>query len=200
MNFVNRVVNAMTPLCEPLHDALAYGSARAKEALPELATQPDMVAVTTHLVRGLALLNLREADLGDWRLIPLNNAGIQLALNDLRLRVLHEAPNGDVPPPGYTAARKAWYCNPLLSRGQPRESGNFLGIWSIGEAGAPSIRVVRPVGPWKLGSKEAIDLDFPLPSVAEDLSALSFTPVDDEIEIVLPGTEGDSEPQFGISG
>lgn len=201
MDLERHVLDAVGPLCEPLYDVFTSSSARVKERLPEL-DQPHTSPSLVHASRGLALDALMKADLGAWKVVPGQpNCGIQLADPAYRMRLLHQMPRGDAPPPGRNRARQRYYMNkPTLDDEMFPEIQTLLGLWTCYPSGTVSIRVVRPVGLWKFGSREKVDLDFLLPTSATSLEDLEFELADEE-EFEVPiekEAEGDDEqPGFG---
>ncbi|MGW6460589.1 hypothetical protein ACWF94_32475, partial [Streptomyces sp. NPDC055078] len=45
---------------------------------------------------------------------------------------------------------------------------------------------VRPIGAWKFGEEQHVDLDFPLLASAAELRNLHFEPQDEGLELELP--------------
>lgn len=192
---VERVRAAVADLCEPLHDVFAWAGQRKDEALPELA-HPIYAWHGTHTIRALAHHRLRRMNLGTWTVAGnhARNGALWLTDGDYSIRVLHALKNNDVPPPGSNRARIAYYYNPPLPLpdkliGSPNDKLIML-WWLDPETGAPSFRVVRPIGQWRFGRKAKIDLDFPLPETAVDLRDLRFVPAEEGLEeIQLPKEE-----------
>ena len=170
----------MLPLYEPFHDAFTWADQRRRQQLPELADNPAYRWHATHTVRALTHNRLnREGRIGAWR--PSDNHSQNGALwftdNRYRLRVLHALNESDVPPPGSNRARRAFYSNPPLIAMPPlfgKPNDRLLVLWRIDpKTGAVDFRVVRPIGEWKWGTHQAVDLDFMLPQTANELSHLS---------------------------
>jgi len=189
----------MQPLCEPLHDALTSANGTARERHPEFDGREDLAPVLTHIARGLALVHLREVDLGGWKLRRQNNAGIELRRDAATLRVLHQLPDRAAPPPGRNLARRTFYYNATLSEDMLPPKDNLLAIWSASQKGAVTIRVVRPVGPWRYGRTEQVDLNFVLPQSPTDLQNLVFEPSDADITIEIP-REDAGGAEHGVGG
>ena len=192
---VERVRDALADLCEPLHDVFAWAGQRKTEALPELSHS----AYTwhgTHTIRALAHYRLCKVNLGVWTLSGnhARNGELWLTDSDYSVRVLHALKDKDVPPPGSNGARIAYYHNPPLPLqekldGPPNDK--LIVLWRLNaKTGAPSFRVVRPIGKWHFGGKAKTDLDFPLPETAIDMKSLHFEPADEGLdEIQLPKEE-----------
>jgi hypothetical protein len=62
-----------------------------------------------------------------------------------------------------------------------------------------SFRVVRPVGDWQSGKTAQVDMDFPLPRTAVDLSAMEFALTDDVLEMDIPSSEEGADDR-GLPG
>jgi hypothetical protein len=76
---------------------------------------------------------------------------------------------------------------------------NLLGLWSIEDQTEElSVRIVRPIGTWKCGSRARIDIDVRLPRDAQDLAGLEFVPTDN-LEVELP-VDIDEDETFGQAG
>lgn len=204
----DRVRQAMLPLCEPLHDVFTTAETTRRDRLP-MFDMPQYRWAGTHCIRAFAHLELSKAGpgaLGDWALYGNHSRNGELWLTDgnYRVRILHGLSDEQVPPPGSGLTRRAFYCNPPLDSPEPLfgpPSDRLLVLWRIGEkSGAPAFRVVRTIGTWKFGSTEKVDLDFMLPSQAEVLKGLKFTPADDDLELQLPAEENGLGDVDGISG
>ncbi len=185
----------MAPLCEPFHDVLTEARARAHERNPELADDPALASVLTHLTRGLALAALRKRDLGPWKLGPQNNAGIALARDSYELRVLHQLPDKSTPPPGHSKVRTRFYTNETLDPDLFPAGDRLIALWGASPQGALTIRIVRPIGSWSFGSRQKVDMDFVLPAVAEDLNSLIYDTIDDDIVVTIPREEDGTNVQ-----
>ncbi|GAA4131921.1 hypothetical protein GTY64_05630 [Streptomyces sp. SID8376] len=207
---VERICGAMADLCEPLHDAFARAGEENKKRNGDL-TGRDYGWLTTHNVRGRAHLYLTEAELGVWKLTGKHRRNGELWVSDggYRARILHAPSEKDVPPPGHNAQRRAFYANDPLSIFEGMEplwgpaNDRLLVLWRLDAAtGAPAFRVVRPIGAWKYGRKEKIDIDFPLPQTASAMSDLAFQPTDAGIHLNIPASkeEGNAYGAGGISG
>jgi hypothetical protein len=191
---VERVRDALADLCEPLHDVFAWAGQRRSEALPELV-RPEYNWHGTHTIRALAHHRLRRAGLGAWTLSGnhARNGELWLTDSDYSLRILHALNDKDVPPPGPNRARRAYYHNPPLPL-QEKLTGpvndKLIALWRLDPSGAPSFRVVRPIGRWRFGGTAKTDLDFPLPEMAIDMRSLHFEPAAEGLEDVrLPEEE-----------
>lgn len=195
---VERVRDALADLCEPLHDVFAWAGQRRGEALPELSHHVYGWH-GTHTIRALAHYRLRKTNLGVWTLSGNHARNGELSLTDSEysVRVLHALNDRDVPPPGPNRARTAYYHNPPLPLqeklvGPPNDK--LLALWRIdAKTGAPSFRVVRPIGKWNFGGKAKTDLDFPLPETAVDLKNLHFEPADEGLEEIQIPMEDDGK-------
>lgn len=207
---VERICGAVADLCEPLHDAFARAGEENKKRNSDL-TGRDYGWLTTHNVRGRAHLYLSEAELGVWRLTGKHSRNGELWVSDgaYRARVLHSASEKDVPPPGHNAQRRAFYANDPLSIFEGMEplygpaNDRLLILWRLDlETSAPAFRVVRPIGEWKYGRKEKVDIDFPLLQTASAMSDLAFRPTDAGIHLNIPASkeEGNAYGAGGISG
>lgn len=193
MDHEKRIVEAFAPLCEPLHDALTDARARAHQRNPEFVKNVHLAPVLTHVVRGYALDTLQSRDLGRWTLTPGNNASISLSMDSYAVRVLHQLRDRTAPPPGLNRVRRRYYVNDTLDASLfPSRGDRLLALWNAGRKGALTIRIVRPIGVWSFGARHKVDLDFVLPPLAEDLAALTYDTVDDDIVISIPGEEGSS--------
>lgn len=199
MDHERRLLEAMAPLCEPLYDALTSSVSRVRERLPQLES-PQTLPVFAHTCRGLTLLDLKERNLGSWRLKPGNNSAVCLGSGSHTLKLLHQLPGGDTPPPGLNLARKRYFSNtPTLSAEMLPEVDNLIGLWSVYSSGEVLIRVVRPIGVWKYGSQSKVDLDFILPPFASDLDNLRFeTAEEDDLFTQLGSIEGNDDEQSGL--
>ncbi len=204
---VERVRTAMLPLCEPLHDVFSWADQLRRERLPELEGDPNYRWYATHTVRALAHLRLDyiRADLPTWRLSGNHARNGELWLTDgnYRARVLHALNDHDVPPPGSNRARQAFYRNPPLAGrlplfGEPND--RLLVLWRINfETAAPCFRVVRPIGDWKWGSHQDVDLNFVLPQTSDELAGLRFDPTDEDLGLELPPND-EEEGEEGAGG
>jgi hypothetical protein len=93
-----------------------------------------------------------------------------------------------------------YYQNPQLNL-FGAEGSNLIAVWTVdAESGEPQIRVVRPVGQWKALKQERIDIDFWLPSSADEFDALEFTPSDDEFRLPFDEELGEEDGDVGPTG
>lgn len=198
MDHESRIVEALGPLCEPLYDALTEARTRARTRHPEFVEDPALGSVLTHVARGLALHALRLRDLGPWTLVPQNNAGIALSHGSYAVRVLHQLPDLSAPPPGRNRVRRRYYANETLDPTMFPVSDKLLALWGDDREGGLNIRIVRPIGAWSFGARHKVDLDFVLPSTAEDLDSLIYDTTDQDIVVTIPREEGASSGERGI--
>ncbi|MFE2869360.1 hypothetical protein [Embleya sp. NPDC059259] len=195
VNDVERVQAGFAGLCEPLHDAFAWAEAMRRVRLKELASRSEYTWLATHTVRGFAHLRLQDMDLGPWCLAGnhASNGALWLTDGEYRARILHAASDSDVPAPGVNYARRAFYRNtplPLQDTLMGPANDRLLILWTTDpEDGAPSFRVVRPIGNWKWGTRAITDLDFVLPRYAEELADLRFEPSDEGLDLFVPNEE-----------
>lgn len=204
---VERVRKALLPLCEPFHDVFTWAEQIRRDRLPELDGNTSYGWHATHTVRAFAHLGLtrRADDLGDWILSGnhAQNGALWLTDGSYRIRLLHALNEGDVPPPGPGHTRTAYYRNLPLAEvvplfGEPND--RLLVLWRIDpKMGTPYFRVVRTVGAWKWGAREATDLDFILPETSDELADLRFDPTDEDLGLELPYPD-EEEGQDGVGG
>ncbi|MFG1606981.1 hypothetical protein [Actinoplanes sp. NPDC049265] len=209
---VERIREALLPLCEPLHDVFTWADQRRRKAFPELVDDGEYRWFATHSVRALAHLRLRVTRTAPWSLAGNHARNGELWLTDggYSVRILHAVRDSDVPPPGSNRARQAYYRNQPLFEMDPQArlfgpaDDRLLFIWRIDpKTSVPAFRVVRPVGNWKWGDHAQTDIDFVLPETGEDLAALSFEPSDEEMELDIPNeeeTEGGTGNAGGSAG
>lgn len=202
---VERVTQALAPLCEPLPDAFIEADQIRKKRLPEFDGDADYAWLATHTIRAFAHFKLGGKNLGPWKLSGKHSRNGELWLTDdsYRIRVLHGPTEEEVPPPGHNGQRKAYYLNPPLVDLAPMfgpKNDKLLIIWRIpADTAVPVFRVVRPIGDWKWGSKAKIDLDFILPDTAEDLAKLRFDPTDQDLELRIPDEREGGDHGAGAS-
>lgn len=204
-----RFRTAFAPLCEPFHDAFAVAEQEWWTRNPDLAASPDYRWCETHFVRAFArhkLLSWRDR-ITPWKLTGRHsqNGALWLSDGNFRVRVLHTWNERDVPPPGSNRARRAFYRNPPLLPGMPTLFGEpndrLLMLWRIGGSGLPSFRVVRTIGAWSWGANQEADIDFELPSTADELAGLAFEPTDEGIHIEMPLDDQEEDGSAGgLSG
>ncbi|MGW3608925.1 hypothetical protein ACWD6N_03400 [Micromonospora sp. NPDC005163] len=193
---VAAVVEAVGPLCEPLHRCVE----KAADIALNHFTEYDMTdscyrRERTDLTRAHSRRLLRAADLGGWQVAQTKNNGqLLLRRNLMCAKVLHVAPDNLVPAPGSNRARVAYYRNPPADLFGV-ETSRLLVMWSVdpktGEAG---FRMVRPTGSWSYGEQHLADVDFDLPRASTDLSSLEFVPDDNAITLPIDfGDEGTND-------
>lgn len=205
---VERVRSAMLPLCEPLHDVFAWAEQMRRERMPELDDDPKYRWYGTHTVRALAHYGLaqRAGELGDWQLSGnhAQNGALWMTDGCYRIRLLHSLNEHDVPPPGSNATRKAYYRNLPLEAVMPLfgvPNDRLLGLWRIDpQTGAPCFRVVRPIGDWTWGARQATDLAFMLPDTTDELANLRFDPTDEDLGLSLPHDDEGVDGAGGFPG
>ncbi len=190
MDHEQRLLSALGPLCEPLHDSITTASMRVHERLPELS-HPSMAPIFAHVCRGLTRMSLEGRTFGGWTVLDgQNNVGLTLIMGPYSLRMLHQPANGAVPPPGRNRARRAYCLNPTLSEDLFPPGDRLLGLWACDAHDAVHIRVIRPIGTWSFGGQARADLDFDLPKTAIELEDLAFDGADeDDLFIALPSLE-----------
>lgn len=194
------LVDALDPLREPLHEALVEADEVARGHFAEYDMEPcDYRAGSAHLARCHArrlLVDKASDGWGGWTLAkPGANARLWLANQGLRIRVLRPLGEAVTPPPGSNRTRIAYYSNAhrsLLGIG----GSNLLALWTVGDSGESSIRIVRPIGKWRYGSNEKVDVDFYLPQAPTSLGDLEFRPTDD-LGLRLPFEDEDEKGQRG---
>jgi hypothetical protein len=173
------LVKALDPLREPLHDALPA----AADIADGHFTEHDMdgreyQAGRAHLARCHArrLICAWQGQLGGWQVTPPGpNARLWLAREGLKMRLLRPlVPGMATPPPGPNLARIAYYSNVDASLFGVRAS-DLIALWQVVDD-ASVIRIVRPVGRWRYGSHEKVDVDFYLPQAPTSLADLEFRP------------------------
>jgi hypothetical protein len=73
---------------------------------------------------------------------------------------------------------------------------DLIGLWDIDDTGEATIRIIRPIGHWRYGANEKVDIDFQLPKLPRSLSELEFRPSDD-LGLTLPFESEDEEGEEG---
>lgn len=81
-----------------------------------------------------------------------------------------------------------WQQGLRLDIGDDRVS-DLLALWYIDEAQQPCWRIVRPIGRWRFGRQEKVDLDFWLPPTASGLDDLVFEPDDTGLLLSIDDNE-----------
>jgi hypothetical protein len=206
---IEQVRSALLGLCAPLHEAFRWADVTRERKNRLLADQSLYGWYATHTVRAYAHHRLARprTRLGAWRLTGNHARNGELWLSDgsYSARVLHSQSKTEVPPPGPKAQRRAFYRNPPL-RGIVQEplfgplGARLLLLWRMDPAShLASFRVVRPVGDWQWGNTAQVDMDFPLPRTAVDLSAMEFVLTDDVLEMDIPSSEEGADDR-GIPG
>lgn len=183
------IVDAVGPLCTPLHDSFEKAAERAGAHFTEFdLSNEDNGRERTSLTRVHSRKLLKDAEaldgLGGWSVTGCRNGQILLRRDLLRAKVLHTAPGGLVPSPGRNLARISYYRNPpadLFGVGTSR----LLAMWSVDVEGQAAIQLVRPTGFWGHGRRHVADIDFALPRQRVDLESMQFEPDDSEIQLPL---------------
>lgn len=183
------LIRTFDVLREVLHKILPDAAEVADTHFDEYSMDAhEYRAGRAHLARAHArrilLEEMSRTDCGLWRVAnPGNNGRLWLSHQGLRLRLLRPLPNAAAPPPGRNPSRVAFYTNTHATLFGVSGS-NLIGLWDIDDAGDAQIRVIRPMGRWRYGNHEKVDIDFPLLK-ATSLSELEFQPRDD-LGIELP--------------
>lgn len=180
------IAEALEPISEWLHgkieQAVASADAHRRDRFDE---EPDHGWYRTSIARSdLALLVARDVPDG-WDLKPISANGRVLLVDPsgmLALRVLHD-PHLQPPAPGHSTARNLYWqqAEPTLVA-----AAQLIACWEADLDGVATIRVVRPVGRWRSGGKEKVDLAFYLPRDADGFAGLGFVSSDEAIDITLP--------------
>ncbi|MFA1548811.1 hypothetical protein [Actinomadura chokoriensis] len=196
------LVDAVSSLCGVLHEGIEVAREIAEGHFGDYEmTDPEYGAGTTHLTRFHARRVLKTLDLGEWEIAkPRPNGQVLLRNELLLLRILHEWPENSVPPPGHNTARIDFYRNPDLGLHGVKAS-KLIAVWRRAPEGEVSIRIIRPIGKWKLGKVAKFDISFPLHR--SGLSDLEFVPDDSGMNVLLPfeaeeeGEKGNEQPLGG---
>lgn len=197
------ITDAVSSLALPLHEGLDKGRevAHGHYDLHEM-TGSGYTKGRTDLTRDHARRYLEELDdLGGWKINRTASGRILLNSGLMLVKVLHGSPNGEVPAPGRNKARLRYYSNPASVDLFGVESSRLLAVWVTDtETGEITVRIVRPVGVWKIGRPIKADLDFILPRDADDFSKLEFVPDSDDLELPFFIDEDDDKREEGESG
>jgi hypothetical protein len=192
------LVEALDPLREPLHEALPEAAEIADGHFSEHDMDGrEFQAGRAHLARCHArrLISAGKKQLGGWRVTrPGPNARLWLAREGLKLRLLRPLPGMTTPPPGPNLARIAYYSNHDTNLFGVRAS-DLIALWQVDNE-ATTIRIVRPIGKWRYGAHEKVDVDFYLPQPPTSLADLEFRPTDD-LGLTLPFEDEDEEGKDG---
>jgi len=193
------LVEAVAPLCEPLHAAFEKASDLAESHFIEY----DMTGTTyarerTDLTRAHGRRLLMKSKIGDWKVTKTTNGQLSLSGGTLSARIMHVGPAGMLPVAGTNAARVSYYCNPPANLFGV-EGSRLLLPWTIDpETGEIVFRVVRPIGVWGYRERAKVDVDFILPPNSADLSSMQFVPDDNAIE--LPFGDGEETEDESATG
>ncbi|MGI9016344.1 MAG: hypothetical protein ACR2HR_04430 [Euzebya sp.] len=180
------IAKALEPISEWLHSKIEKATASADDHRRlRFDEEPEHGWYRTSIARSdLALLVDRDVPAG-WDLKPISANGRILLVDPtgmLSLRVLHD-PRLEAPAPGHSRARNLYWQQqePTLV-----PAAQLIACWEADLNGLPTIRVVRPVGRWRYGGKEQVDLAFYLPRDAQGFADLGFVSSDAAIDIMLP--------------
>lgn len=183
------ILERLSPLVSVLNTVMAQAVTVAEQAVTDTAEiEAKYRSTRVHVARTKALSLLTVHDnLGDWVVdeTQAKKTALRLYSDDVVLRFLHSPTV--VPSPGKNHARRAWYTNaPLVDSLQLFASPErFLLIWAADfAAGAVSMKVVHPTGPWEFGEKARIDLSIPLND--EEFTSASFDTRDEEEDLTMP--------------
>lgn len=198
-------LDQMRTLCEPLHIALSHGVERAAAIMAsEKLTSPDFDWLRHHHARAAAHVKLCEMrdEVAPWQVSrhKPNNGPFHLIQGGMTIRVCHGI-DGGVPAPGKNKARRNFYAQPMLDvidddvLLEGLKVSNYVATWEVADVATHevAIRMFRPVGTFKYGSKAKVDAAFWLPDDAKDLDSLIFEPSDQGIELMIPGEEQSGE-------
>jgi hypothetical protein len=190
MRNIDHLVQRMSPLVEPLHDA--FGHARHRVDYLGIATGDDKRWLRTAHFRSEVFDYLSKHPIGDWSLDRKShnqNGTVHLthADQDLKLRVLREAPiPGGVPCAGSSGRRQAYYRNrpyaQLALWGESTNaSHNMLTLWDERSEDI-SLRLVRPIGLGNSVRGVPIDLSADLPRRRTEFEKMRFEVLDEELD------------------
>jgi len=91
-----------------------------------------------------------------------------------------------------------FYRNPPLVTQPPlfgEPNDGLLVLWRVdSETAAPCFRIVRPIGDWKWGECQHVDLDFVLPATVDELAGLKFEPTDEDLGLEIPFDDQEGGP------
>lgn len=203
MTNIHHLVQRVSPLVEPLHDA--FGHARHRIETLGVATGDDKGWLRTAHFRSEVFDYLHKHPVDDWRIDRKRhgqNGAIHLTHsdNDLVLRILREAPTpGGVPCAGSNERRRAYFRNrPYAQLGlwgdENRISHNLLTLWDERDEDV-ALRVVRPIGPGTPLRGVPIDLSVDLPRRRTDFEQIRFEVHDEPLEetiFIIEDEEGGS--------
>lgn len=118
--------------------------------------------------------------MGGWAVQPTGtNSPLQLHRGAMTLKVLHAGRDGGTPAPGRNLARGRYYRNVDASLHGVWAS-QLVATWWSNTLGEVRVRVVRTADVWEYGGREALDIEFMLPSSVTELEDLEFQGGDDE--------------------
>jgi hypothetical protein len=188
------IKDALSPLCEPLYRCADRSQELAEDHfITHEMHEPEHPGGRAHLARHHLRHELKkEKNLGGWKICsPRPNGEVTLRLSTMTLRMLKPGPKFfeafPPPPPGRNRARISYYKNPTLNLFGAAGS-NLIGIWAFDtDFEEIAIRVVRPIGTWRFGQYEQVDIDLSLPRRGEALDTMEFVPSDEGMTLPLPG-------------
>ncbi len=201
------IVEAVRPLCEPVHGCgnRAWDVADLHFGEHGMSDQ-EYVGGRAHLTRYHMRRELASwGNLpGEWQLCPPRpNGEIVLSLGALKLRFLRPGPvPSDMlpPPPGHNRARIDYYRNPKINLYGGLGS-TLICVWAVDEETKQlKFRIVRTTAPWRVGQKANIDVDFELPSAADQMAGMEFEPKDPGFDFPFFDEEAGEEDADGIDG
>ena len=155
------------PLLRLLYQLIEEGTAVAFsffDGQPE-PTFPDPylypAIVRWHITRGLDALDGTSVT---YERTELPNNGVEVRYQGQRIKVFKSTPEGELPAPGLSLPRQAFYQPSLF--GEDGESTNLVVMWEVDSSyNLNSVQLVRPSGDgtsWKTGQQEwAVRLPHP---------------------------------------
>jgi hypothetical protein len=200
------IAEALELLCEPLYQCADRAQERADDHFIQHGMyDEENIGGRAHLARYHLRHLLRSADLGGWCLnYARPNGEVTLCRSTMQLRMLRPGPRQleDLapPPPGLNRARISYYSNPTLNLFGAAGS-NLIGVWAPdNETREVQIRIVRPLGAWRVGQYRNTDIEFVLPRLGEDLLTMEFIPSDEGFEFPIEFPEEGEEDADSTDG